>query len=186
MDAYTFNKIAGWVLGTGLIVLGLREVGNIIFETESPEKPAMAIETAEAAADSKQGGGEAAQPAADTVSIASLLAAADASRGEAAVKACKACHSFDKGGPNKVGPNLFDIVGGAIAGREGFNYSAALKAKQGETWSYQALDAFLTKPKAFAPGTKMTFGGIKKAKKRADLISYLRSLSDNPAALPEQ
>jgi cytochrome c len=98
-------------------------------------------------------------------------------------KKCAACHSFDKDGKNKVGPNLWDIVGKAIAGGEGYKYSGAL-AELGGEWTYDSLDAFLTKPKDFAAGTKMSFAGLKKAEDRANLIAFLRSRSDDPKPLP--
>ncbi len=115
--------------------------------------------------------------------IAALLAAADIDAGAKVSKKCAACHSFTKDGKNKVGPNLWDIVGKAIADVEGFKYSGAL-AEMGGEWSYDNLDAFLTKPKDFAAGTKMSFSGIKGADDRANLIAFLRGLSDNPKPLP--
>ena len=117
--------------------------------------------------------------------VVALLAAADATAGQSVAKKCKACHTFDQGGANKLGPNLWNIVNRQIAGTAGFKFSPALQGLSGETWTFEALDAFLTKPKDYAPGTKMSFGGLKKPEARANLIAYLRSLSDNPAALPE-
>lgn len=115
--------------------------------------------------------------------IAALLAAADADAGARLSKKCAACHSFDKGGKNKVGPNLWDIVGKAIASGEGYKYSGVLAGLGGE-WTYDNLDAFLTKPKDFAAGTKMSFAGLKNAEDRADLIAFLRGRSDDPKPLP--
>lgn len=115
--------------------------------------------------------------------IAALLAAADIDAGAKVSKKCAACHSFTKDGKNKVGPNLWDIVGKAIAGGEGFKYSGAL-AEMGGDWTYDNLDAFLTKPKDFAAGTKMSFSGIKGAEDRANLIAFMRGFSDNPKPLP--
>lgn len=112
-----------------------------------------------------------------------LLKTADAEAGKQVAKKCTACHSFDKGGANKVGPNLWDIVGAKQAHMEDFAYSDAIKNLGGE-WSYEALDQYLTSPKTYAPGTKMAFAGLKKPEDRAALIAYLRTLSDSPKPLP--
>ena len=117
--------------------------------------------------------------------VLALLATADPKQGEADAALCKVCHSFEKGGPNLVGPDLYDVVGRKIASVEGFNYSPALKAHEGQVWSYENLDPWLKNPQAFAPGTTMAFPGVPDAKKRANIIAFLRSLSDNPAPLPE-
>ena len=105
-------------------------------------------------------------------------------RGEKVAKKCSACHDVKDGGPHKIGPNLWDIVGKPIASREGFAYSEALTALSDKTWNFETLDAYLTKPKAFAPGTKMSFAGLRKPEDRAALLRYLRELSDRPVPLP--
>ncbi len=112
-----------------------------------------------------------------------LLAKADPKQGAKAFNKCKACHTPDKGGKNRVGPNLWDTIGNDKAATKGFNYSNALKSKGGK-WTYKELDAFITSPRNFAKGTKMTFAGIRKATERAALLVYLRSLSDSPKPLP--
>ncbi|MBE9557734.1 MAG: cytochrome c family protein [Proteobacteria bacterium] len=145
-----------------------------------PEAPAATVVTAEPPAPETPAP-EA--PASSGEGIAALLAAADLAAGAKLSKKCKACHSFDKDGKNKVGPNLWDIVGNAIAGGEGYKFSGALTDMGGD-WTYDNLDAFLTKPKNFAPGTKMSFSGLKSREDRANLIAFLRSLSDNPIPLP--
>jgi cytochrome c len=179
MDSFEFNKIAGAVLGTLLATFGLNIIAEGIFHRESPATPGYAIAVAEPGAGEQAGTGEAqAQP------IAALLQAADAAKGEAAAKPCLACHTFEKGGQNKVGPNLWNVVNRPIASHEGFAYSEAMKAKSGETWTFDSLNAFIHDPRSFVPGTKMTYAGMKRDSSRADLIAYLRTLSDSPAPLP--
>ena len=112
-----------------------------------------------------------------------LLASANLDKGKKVAKKCVACHSFNSGGKNKVGPNLYDIMGKNRAGVSGFNYSSAIKAMGGK-WGYEDMNEFLRKPKKFMPGTKMSFSGLKKAGDRAAIILYLRSFSDSPVALP--
>jgi len=115
--------------------------------------------------------------------ITLLLAKADASKGHEVATKCLQCHSFEKGGPNKLGPNLWNILSMKMGHLESYPYSTALKGKEG-TWTYETLDQFLKKPKEFIPGTKMSFVGLAKAEERAHLIAYLRSLSDAPLPLP--
>lgn len=180
MDSFEWNKIIGAVLGTGVFAMGLGVVSDILFSQHPPEKPGYVIEVAEAAPS-----GEAA-PAAPKVSFAELLAKADVAKGQAQSKKCLACHSLDKGGPNKIGPDLWGVVDRPVAHHEGFSYSEAVKAfaEGGKTWTYENLDHFLAGPKAFIPGTAMGFAGIKNDQDRADLVAYLRTLSDSPVPLP--
>jgi cytochrome c len=178
-DSFEFNKIAGAVLGTLLLVFALSEVANFIMYAKTPETPGFAVEVAEAPA----AGAEAA-PAAEVVPIAKLLQTASAEKGQAVAKACAACHDLSSANANKVGPGLWNIVDQQIAHHEGFAYSDALKAKAGEKWTWDNLNAFLANPKGFAPGTKMSYAGVKKDDARADLLAYLRTLADSPVALP--
>jgi len=117
--------------------------------------------------------------------IAPLLASADIAAGEKAFKRCATCHTFEKDGANKVGPNLYNVVGGTKGAISGFAYSDALTTMGGD-WSYDDLNAFLTKPKDFMAGTKMTFAGVKKAQDRANIIVFLRRYADTPFPLPTQ
>jgi cytochrome c len=144
------------------------------------EAPAPAAGGATAAAPAGGAPAPAAEPSVDT-----LLASADPARGEAATKkqGCVACHTFNEGGKAGLGPNLYGVVGAPHGHQEGFNYSAALKSHQGP-WTYEELDKWLAKPAAYAPGTRMTFMGVKDPKERADIIDYLRTLSANPEPLP--
>ena len=179
MDSFELNKILGAVLGTCLVLLSLNITANAIFAPHKPAKPGYDIAVQEAPAAGKPGA-----PAAPEEPIAKLLASADPGRGEASAKKCIACHTFGKGEPNRVGPNLWGIVGRAKASVPGFNYSAAMKAKGGN-WTIDDLNAYLLNPKAMVPGTNMTFAGIPRATERADLLTYINAKADNPAPLPK-
>jgi cytochrome c2 len=178
IDSYTLNTVAGWVLGTGLLVFGLNALAGVVYHAEAPEQPGMIVQVAEVtqAVDETEGEGP---------DIAALLAAADPAAGEAAARACQACHTFDQGGAHRVGPNLWGIVGLPIAHHDDYAYSDALQAMSDDTWTYEALDDFIRNPRGFAPGTKMAYGGMQRDAQRADLLVYLRSLSDEPEPLPE-
>lgn len=180
MDDLGFNKIAGAVLGTLLFVMGLGIVSNGIFAPNKPAKAGYELASEEPAAK----GGEGAVPAAADEPLPALLAKADAAKGEGLVKACAACHSFEKGGANKVGPALYGVVGRDKGSIAGFAYSDGMKAKGGK-WTYEDLNAFITNPKAFVAGTKMGYAGEKEGAKRANILAYLKSLSDAPVDFPK-
>lgn len=176
------NTIMGWTLAGCFVALGATIVGGMIFKSHEPEKEGYPVE---AAADA---GGETG-PAAD-VPIATLLATADAAKGEAVFAKCASCHTVNQGGANGTGPNLFATVGEPIGqGKGGFDFSEALKTKGGK-WDFDALNAWLTKPSKFAPGTKMSFAGLSNPQDRANLIVYLNKQGSNlplpaaPAAAP--
>lgn len=173
------NKIAGAVLSTLLVVMGLSMTAGIVFAPHKPAVPGFDLPSEEPAA----GGATAAAPAAEEP-IAVRLAKADPAKGEKAVAACKACHTFEKGGANKVGPHLFDVYGRNEGSVAGFGYSAAMKGRNDKTWDADALDHFLKNPKAYVPGTIMAFAGIAKPETRADVVAYLNSLADAPKPLP--
>ena len=178
MDSFEFNKIVGAILGTGLCLVALNITAEAIFAPNHPAKPGFEIEVKPQVAATAPGA-----QAAPEEPIEKLLASATVDRGQADAKACSACHSFQKDGPNAIGPNLFGVVGRARASEPGFNYSDAMKAKGGE-WTIEDLNKFLTSPKEFVPGTKMNFPGFGRGSQRADVIAYLNSLSDNPKPLP--
>src|SRR5882762_6068923 len=178
MDSFELNKILGAILATCLILLVTSFAAGAIFSPNLPEKPGFEI----AVKEESHGGGKEAAPA-PSEPIEKLLQTASVEKGAAAAKKCAACHTFEKGGPNRVGPNLFGVVERARASEPGFNYSAAMKAKGGK-WTYDDLNKFIANPKGFVPGTAMGFAGIPKDSERADVIAYLRTLADSPVPLP--
>ncbi len=171
-----FNTIAGWALAGGIVALGLSIVSGMVFHGERPEHMGYAIEGVEEAS---AGGSEAVAP------IATRLASADLAKGEASFKKCAACHTINQGGANGVGPNLYGTLGEPIGqGKGGFAFSDALKAVGGN-WDFDKMDAWLTSPRKFASGTKMTFAGLPDAQERANVIAYLNTQGSNlplPAA----
>jgi len=178
MNSFELNKILGAVLATCLILLALNITAGALFSVHKPEKEGFAIAAKEEAA----GGGQAAPK--ETPPVETILAAASVEKGQATAKQCAACHTFEKGGPNRVGPNLYGVLNEPKGqGRGGFNFSAAMKGKGG-TWTFDDLNKFIANPKGFVPGTAMGFAGIQKDSERADVIAYLNSISDKPEPLP--
>lgn len=179
-DAYELNKIIGAVLFSILLVLGIGIVSDAIFEVEAPEQPGYVIAVTEEAT---PGPAETAE-APPVASLAERLAKASIDKGQSVAKKCAACHTFDDGGPNRVGPNLHGVVGRPVASHEGFAYSSAAKEKGG-SWGYEELDRFLEAPGKYLPGTAMAFAGVGNPQDRADLIAYLKSLSPEAPPLPQ-
>ena len=178
MNSFELNKVLGALLATCLILLSLNIGAGALFAPAKPAKPGYDIAVKEAGSDSKAAAKEPEQP------IEVLMASASAEKGAATAKQCQACHTFEKGGPNRVGPNLWGVVGDERGqGRGGFNFSAAMKAKGG-TWSYDELNKFLTNPRGYIPGTNMTFAGLSRDSQRADMIAFLREHADTPVPLP--
>ncbi len=178
MDSFELNKILMAVLFCCLALLSLNIAAGAIFTPPKPAKPGYEIAVQEHPA-----GGGAAQPEkAEPIEV--RLANSSAERGQSAAKVCLACHTFEKGGPNKQGPNQWGIVARQKAAEPGFNYSAAMKAKGG-TWTFEDLDKFLANPKSFVPGTAMTYAGMPRDQQRADVINYLHTLADKPVDLPK-
>jgi len=173
MPSFEINKIIASVLTALIVMMVGTLLADQIIRPKAPEKPVFV-----AAATAPAASAPAAQPAAASLApIGPLLAKADTAKGQGLTKICQVCHSFDKGGPNKLGPNLWDVVGQPIAeDRGGFGFSEALEKHKGEKWDPEALNKWLDNPQNFAQGTKMSFAGFPSAQNRADVIKYLESL----------
>ena len=178
MDSFEINKILGAILGTCLVVLVTSFTAGAIFAPVMPEKPGYEIAAKEAVGGAKEAAPAASEP------IEKLLQTASVEKGAAAAKKCQACHTFEKGGPNRVGPNLWGIVDRPRASEAGFNYSAAMKAKGGK-WTFDELSKFLASPRGYIQGTAMTFAGLARDTQRADVIAFLRTQADSPVPLPK-
>lgn len=177
MGELFWNKIAGAVLASLLVIFVLNEAGHIVFHPHELHEDAYPWEVEEA--DGTGGGAEEAAP-----DLGTLLAAASASSGERVARQCVSCHTFEQGAPNGQGPNLWGVVGRTPGSVAGFAYSAAMSGA-GEPWTYEHLFQYLENPRREMPGTNMTFAGIRAPESRADLLAYLQTLSADPVAFPE-
>lgn len=182
MNTMEINKIVAGVICAVLLVVVVGKVGSALVSPEELEAPVypfsedvMAGANAPAAAPAEPAGPE---------PILAMLASADMGEGEKVFKKCASCHDVEKGGPNKTGPNLYGIVGAAFAHKDDFSYSDGM-ANHGGSWGFEELNEFLYKPRDYIDGTKMSFGGLKKAEDRAAVIAWLNTKSDNPVALPD-
>jgi cytochrome c len=181
MSSFEFNKLAAGVLVALIVWMVTGIVAEELVPSEKPAKDAYTIAEAAAPAAAPEGAAPAASEKPAPIP-ADLLAKADATAGEAIAKKCAACHTFDKGGPNRVGPNLYGVIGRPRASVDGFTYSDAVK-KLGGNWQPQDIAAFIFNPKAYAPGTKMGFAGLPKPEDRANVLAFLNKQSDKPVDL---
>lgn len=182
MNGFELNKLAAAILVAGIIAM-LSGYGAKVFFLEDSHQEAKRgyqIEVTESDDSSAKPAG----PKIPSFEVGALMAKASAQNGQNVFKKCQACHGVEKGGPNRVGPNLWNVVNAQKAHHEGYTYSTALAARGGEKWGYEELFAFMYSPKDYVKGTKMGFAGIKKPEEIADLVAYLRTLNDNPPALP--
>jgi cytochrome c len=180
-DPLFFNKVAGALLAAALLYFGIPQLGNAVLGKGGHHGAGHELKLAYPIEFAKEGGGATGpQPVAD---LGTLLAAASPDAGKRRVGLCTSCHNFEKGGADMQGPHLWDVVGRPIASAAGFKYSAALSG-MGGAWTYEQLDRFLQSPQKAAPGTAMSFAGIAKAEQRAEILAYLRSLSDTPVDFP--
>lgn len=180
MDSFELNKIIGAVLGTLLFVMGVGFLAEAIYHPIEDRGPGYDLPEPEGTEVAEAG------PAEPEVPLGVLLASASAERGATSARKCQSCHNFGEGEPNKTGPGLYDVVERLVGSHEGFAYSDGMKAHHdaGDLWTYENLNAFLTSPKTFTPGTKMSFAGIRTAEERADLLAYLQTLSGSPKPFP--
>ena len=176
MDSFEVNKIIAAVLVVFLVIFGIGKFSDLIFHVEKPNISAYKVETSTATtaqvSDSVQ-----------AVDISALLAMGNVDHGKSVFKKCSACHSVKKGGKNKIGPALYNVLGRNVAVLSDYKYSKALIA-YGKSWTFGEMNGFLIKPQAHIKGTKMAFAGLKKEKDRASVILFMNQNSDNPIPLP--
>jgi cytochrome c len=179
MDSFEINKIVAAVLLVALLVIGIGKISNLIFYVEKPKTPGYVVEIEENISKVSSS----AESIEEKVDISALMAMGDVASGEKIFKKCASCHSIAKGGNNKIGPALYNVVGRKVGGVSDYKYSKAL-AEYDKSWSFEELNGFLLKPTKWIKGTKMAYAGLRKEKDRASIIKYLNENSDNPLQLP--
>ena len=180
MDSFEWNKIVGAVLGTLLFVVAVKIGSEMFFEVPMPLKPGYVVQGVPSASSASASATPAEEPLPD---FGTVLPKADTAKGQQISHDCQQCHDLSKGGPDKIGPNLWGIVGRARASRSSFSYSSAMSSSH-EPWTFEKLFRYLKSPQAVVPGTKMTFAGLPSAQDRIDLIAWLRTQSDSPVPIP--
>ena len=179
MDSFEINKIVAAILMVALLVIGIGKLSSIVFHVEKPKVPGYVVEVSQVAS----GSNTETEAVEEKVDISALMAMGDAVSGEKVFKKCAACHSINKGGKNKIGPALYNVVGRKVGDISDYKYSKALAA-YGKEWTFEELNGFLIKPTKWVKGTKMAYAGLRKEKDRASVIKYLNKNSDNPLPLP--
>ena len=179
MDSFELNKIIAAVLMVALLVIGLGKIADGVFYVKKPKNPGYQVE----AETQLISGTSQATEMVEKIDINAVMALGDIASGEKIFKKCAACHSINKGGKNKIGPALYNVVGRAVGGVNDYKYSKAL-ASYGKEWTFEELNGFLTKPSSYLKGTKMSYAGLRKEKDRASVIKYLNQNSDSPKLLP--
>ena len=178
MDSFELNKIIAAILMVALLIIGIGKFSDIIFHVDKPKTPGYAIEVEQAKTTSST------QVVVEKkIDIAILMAMGDITSGEKIFKKCAACHSIVRGGKNKIGPALYNVVGRKVGVAADYKYSKAL-ATYDKEWNFEELNGFLIKPSKWIKGTKMAYAGLRKEKDRASVIKYLNQNSDNPIPLP--
>jgi cytochrome c len=180
MDSFEWNKIIGAVLGTLLFVVAVKIGSEAIFEVPPPAKPGYVVQGVPAANTSAGPAQPAEEPLPD---FGTVLPKADTAKGQQISQRCQQCHDLSKGGPDKIGPNLWGVVGRARASRSSFSYSSAMSSSHAP-WTFEALFRYLKSPQSVVPGTKMSFAGLPSSQDRIDLIAWLRTQSDSPLPIP--
>ena len=179
MDSFEINKIVAAVLMVALLIIGISKISDIVFHVEKPKSPGYKVEVEQVSSSISS----ASEETEKIVDIAALMAMGDIADGEKVFKKCAACHSIVKGGENKIGPALYNVVGRKVGAVNDYKYSKALAGYE-KVWTFEELNGYLIKPATWIKGTKMAFAGLRKEKDRASVIKYLNQNSDTPLALP--
>ena len=179
MDSFELNKVIAAILMVALFVIGLGKIADSVFHVKKPKNAGYQVEIESKLASSVSQVAE----TVEKIDIMAIMTQGNIVSGEKIFKKCAACHSINKGGKNKIGPALYNVVGRTVGGVDDYKYSKTL-ASYGKKWTFEELNGFLTKPSSYLKGTKMSYAGLRKEKDRASVIKYLNQSSDNPKLLP--
>ena len=179
MDSFELNKVIAAILMVVLLVIGLGKIADAVFYVEKPKNPGYQVEIES----QLTSGTSQTTEVIEKIDITAIMTLGDVVSGKKIFKKCAACHSINKGGKNKIGPALYNVVGRTVGGVDNYKYSKAL-ASYGKEWTFEELNGFLTKPSSYLKGTKMSYAGLRKEKDRASIIKYLNQNSDSPKLLP--